>query len=73
MTAAGPRFGPPGKETDLLYLACLAALVVDGSGPFAVDGLIANRVPPPVSGAHMGAEYGESISFMNDSWCPTRA
>ncbi|TCK43638.1 putative oxidoreductase [Paraburkholderia sp. BL8N3] len=38
VTAAGPRFGPPGYETDLLYLACLVALVFGGSGPFAVDG-----------------------------------
>ena len=45
VTAAGPQFGPPGYETDLLYLACLAALVVGGSGPFAVDRVIANRWP----------------------------
>src|SRR6202023_3649121 len=36
VTAAGPRFGPPGYETELLYLACLAALVAGGSGPFSV-------------------------------------
>ena len=27
VTAAGAQFGPPGFETDLLYLACLTALV----------------------------------------------
>src|ERR1700719_164553 len=27
VTAAGAQFGPPGYETDVLYLACLAALV----------------------------------------------
>src|SRR5580692_5944886 len=32
VTAAGAQFGPPGYETDLLYLACLAALVLGGSG-----------------------------------------
>src|SRR6267154_6540115 len=32
VTAAGAQFGPPGFETDLLYLACLAALVLGGSG-----------------------------------------
>ena len=37
VTAAGPQFGPPGYETNLLYLAALAALVLGGSGPFAVD------------------------------------
>jgi putative oxidoreductase len=33
------QFGQPGYETDLLYLACLVALVVGGSGPFAFDSL----------------------------------
>jgi len=37
VTAAGPQFGPPGYETDLLYLAALATLVLGGSGPFAID------------------------------------
>jgi putative oxidoreductase len=32
------QFGPPGYECDLLYLACLAALLVGGSGPLAIDG-----------------------------------
>jgi putative oxidoreductase len=40
VTAAGARFGPPGYECDLLYLACLAALVLGGSGPLAIDGLV---------------------------------
>ena len=31
------QFGPPGYEVDLLYVACLAALVFGGSGPLAVD------------------------------------
>ena len=43
VTAAGAQFGPPGFETDLLYLACLAALVLGGSGPLAVEGLLAKR------------------------------
>lgn len=37
VTAAGPQFGPPGYETNLLYLAALATLVIGGSGPFAID------------------------------------
>jgi putative oxidoreductase len=44
VTAAGPKFGPPGYEVDLLYIACLAALVMGGSGPFAVDGLIGHTL-----------------------------
>jgi putative oxidoreductase len=43
VTAAGAQFGPPGFETNLLYLACLAAIVLGGSGPFAVGGLLAKR------------------------------
>jgi len=43
VTAAGAQFGPPGFEVNLLYIACLAALVLGGSGPFAVDGLIGKR------------------------------
>jgi putative oxidoreductase len=43
VTAAGARFGQPGYEADLLYLACLAALVLGGAGPFAVDGARARR------------------------------
>jgi putative oxidoreductase len=40
VTAAGPQFGPPGYECDLLYLACLAALVFGGNGGLALDDLI---------------------------------
>jgi putative oxidoreductase len=40
VTSAGAQFGPPGYETNLLYLACLAALVLGGPGPLAIDGLI---------------------------------
>jgi putative oxidoreductase len=43
VTAAGAQFGPPGYEVDLLYLACLAALVLGGSGPLAIDGLMRKR------------------------------
>jgi putative oxidoreductase len=42
VTAAGAQFGPPGYETDLLYLACLAALALGGSGPLAFDRLLTN-------------------------------
>jgi putative oxidoreductase len=38
VAAGRAQFGPPGYEVDLLYLACLAALVLGGSGPMAIDG-----------------------------------
>jgi len=41
VTAAGAQFGPPGYETNLLYLTCLVVLVLIGSGPLAIDGLAA--------------------------------
>jgi putative oxidoreductase len=44
ITPAGAKFGPPGYECDLLYVACLVALVVGGSGPWSVDELIGRRV-----------------------------
>jgi putative oxidoreductase len=40
VTAAGAQFGPPGYECELLYLACLVALVLGGPGPLAIDGLL---------------------------------
>jgi putative oxidoreductase len=40
ITSAGPQFGKPGFEVDLLYLACLVALVIGGSGPLSVDGIL---------------------------------
>lgn len=43
VTAAGAQFGPPGYELDLLYLACLAALVLGGSGPLSVDKMLSGR------------------------------
>ena len=43
VTATGAKFGPVGYEIILLYSACLAALVIGGSGPFAIDGLIRKR------------------------------
>jgi putative oxidoreductase len=43
VTATGAKFGPVGYEVILLYIACLAALVIGGSGPFAIDGLLRRR------------------------------
>jgi putative oxidoreductase len=40
VTPSSAQFGPVGYECNLLYLACLAALVLGGSGPLAIDGLL---------------------------------
>ena len=46
VTPSGPRFGPPGIETDLLYIAGLATLVLGGPGPAAVDNWLRQRFLP---------------------------
>ena len=43
VTPAGAQFGPPGYECNLLYLACLVALVLGGPGPLSIDGLLRNK------------------------------
>lgn len=37
MTDAGPQFGMPGYEVNLLYIAGLAVLVLGGAGALSVD------------------------------------
>ena len=37
LTAAGPQFGPPGYEVNLLYIAGLLTLIAGGPGAFSVD------------------------------------
>ena len=44
VTPAGAQFGPVGYECNLLYLACLAALVLGGSGPLSVDNCARRRI-----------------------------
>src|SRR5215475_12108293 len=43
LTADGPQFGPPGIEVNLLYIACLVALILGGAGIFSTDRLLAQR------------------------------
>jgi len=44
VTATGPMFGPPGIETDLLYIAAIACLVLGGPGPLALDNWLGRRL-----------------------------
>jgi putative oxidoreductase len=37
LTAAGPVFGPPGYEINLLYVGALLTVAMIGSGPLSVD------------------------------------
>lgn len=43
VTPAGALFGPPGYEVALLYVACLATLVLVGPGPLSIDGIVRKR------------------------------
>jgi putative oxidoreductase len=43
ITPAGATFGPPGYECNLLYLACLAALVLSGPGPLSLDAMFSRK------------------------------
>jgi putative oxidoreductase len=50
VTSTGVQLATPGYEVDLLYLACLAALILSGTGPLSLDNIIAKfkstRVKP---------------------------
>jgi putative oxidoreductase len=49
LTADGPRFGPPGYEVNLLYIAGLLALILGGAGPYSIDRLLARRKAEPAA------------------------
>lgn len=59
--ASGAHFGQPGYETDLLYLAGLVALVLGGSGPLALDRVIAKALRRKLGegGGRLGALEGQ--------------
>ena len=43
LTADGPKFGPPGYEVNLLYIAGLVSLILGGAGAMSVDRLLSRR------------------------------
>jgi putative oxidoreductase len=47
LTPSGPVFGPPGYEINLLYIAGLIALIVDGAGALSVDRWLQGRTGAP--------------------------
>ena len=47
VTPAGAQFGRVGYEVNLLYIACLAALVLGGSGPLSVDRMFSSPKEKP--------------------------
>ena len=43
LTEEGPRFGPPGYEVNLLYIAGLVSLILSGAGAWSVDHLLSRK------------------------------
>src|SRR5215831_18875161 len=43
LTEAGPLFGPPGYEVNLLYIAGLIALILGGAGALSIDRLLSRK------------------------------
>jgi putative oxidoreductase len=64
------QFGPPGYEVDLLYLACLAALVFGGSGPLAVDHYMGKKRYRLEQPAHGAASDDQGHRAAADRWVP---
>jgi putative oxidoreductase len=58
VTATGAKFGPVGYEIILLYIACLAGLIIGGSGPFAIDGLLRKHFAARTSTSRIPATAG---------------
>ena len=44
VSASGARFGPVGYEVDLLYLAALIVLALQGPGPLSIDNVRQRRL-----------------------------
>jgi putative oxidoreductase len=63
VTPAGAEFGPPGYECNLLYLSCLATLVIGGPGPLAIGGRS--------SGGHMGEKKTSAPARNESNFQPT--
>ena len=51
ITPEGPKFGPPGYEINLLYIAGLVALILGGAGPLSIDALRSRRRQRHLGGA----------------------
>ena len=43
LASSGPVFGPPGYEINLIYIACLIALLLVGAGRYSLDAVLAKH------------------------------
>jgi putative oxidoreductase len=55
LTSAGPQFGPPGYEINLLYIAGLVVLILGGAGPLSIDAPRSRRRQRHLEGAAAGS------------------
>ena len=55
LTSAGPQFGPPGYEINLLYIAGLVVLILGGAGPLSIDAPRSRRRQRQLEGAAAGS------------------
>ena len=58
LTQNGPRFGPPGYEVNLLYIAGLLSLILSGAGALSIDRLLSRK--GGLSGAASSATAGKA-------------
>jgi putative oxidoreductase len=49
LTESGPKFGPPGYEVNLLYIAGLLSLILGGAGELSIDRLLSRKAGLPKS------------------------
>lgn len=43
LSESGPKFGPPGYEINVIYIAGLLSLILTGAGIYSIDSLILNQ------------------------------
>ena len=55
LTPQGPKFGPPGYEINLLYIAGLISLMLTGAGIFSVDSLRKGKTTPALPNENTNA------------------
>jgi len=64
---AGPEFGMPGYEVNVLYVAGFLALLIGGAGLYSIDGLVRRRAAT-VPGARPARHPGESLPERRPRW-----
>ena len=61
LTEAGPQFGPPGYEVNLLYVSSLLALILGGAGALSIDRVLGRRRDASMRPGEMQPVDGTSL------------